>query len=643
MVVTNIVSCLARERLGLQQQRRAYLHQLWFKDTPTFTPVDLVSHYECVNALEFSGSGDWLVSGGDDRRILLWNVDEAVDGQGFKAVMEAEHRSNIFCLGLDHGFTRIYSGGNDDQVIVHDIQTKQPLDYFLHEEPVYGLSVQPETSDLFVTACSDGRILLFDMRQPPTAEPLMVTGCSHPFHAVQFNPVEPRLLATANTKQGISLWDIRRPNHALVKYESRSSMSVRFNRAGTKLVGLRRRLPPILFNIESPESVGEFDAPGYYNSCTMKSCTFGGPDDQFIFSGSDNFKVYIWRIPAEDTYRWEDRTLNHAAAVLTGHRSIVNQVRYNPGRGLVATSGVEKVVKVWSNFPTHHSQQEAVRREDEERPLHDPDNYVRLLLRSDAPSESFTSQSTVENPRVMAFFDSLVQGDLEGRLESTDDEDTDPVNTSDSDTDSEGSSDSRDAAEVSSRSRITDLINRKRKRLAKAARNRDRKIQVRRTQEDAGQTQRQADPSASSRSDSSCESRDTSSGEEEGTPTARDRLSGFSSHVNSAPGNSRNLAPNGSNSETHRLETHGGGGSDGETHRLETHGGGGSEGETHRLETNGGSTAERTTSNRVQQEEEGEGMDVSSMLPGVSRPSGSNFIRSLREKRSRIQMGLDED
>ena len=33
------------------------------------------------------------------------------------------------------------------------------------------------------------------------------------------------------------------------------------------------------------------------------------------------------------------------------------QVRYNPGRGLVATSGVEKVVKVWSNFPTHHSQQ----------------------------------------------------------------------------------------------------------------------------------------------------------------------------------------------------------------------------------------------------------------------------------------------
>ena len=44
---------------------------------------------------------------------------------GFIETAACTTRSNIFCLGLDHGFTRIYSGGNDDQVIVHDIQTKQ--------------------------------------------------------------------------------------------------------------------------------------------------------------------------------------------------------------------------------------------------------------------------------------------------------------------------------------------------------------------------------------------------------------------------------------------------------------------------------------------------------------------------------------
>lgn len=32
--------------------------------------------------------------------------------------------------------------------------------------------------------------------------------------------------------------------------------------------------------------------------------------------------------------------------VLTGHRSIVNQVRYNYEHGVIASSGVEKIIKV---------------------------------------------------------------------------------------------------------------------------------------------------------------------------------------------------------------------------------------------------------------------------------------------------------
>ncbi len=50
-------------------------------------------------------------------------------------------------------------------MIVHEVETRQPLDYFLHEEPVYGISVHPLNPELFVTACSDGRLLLYDMRQ----------------------------------------------------------------------------------------------------------------------------------------------------------------------------------------------------------------------------------------------------------------------------------------------------------------------------------------------------------------------------------------------------------------------------------------------------------------------------------------------
>lgn len=45
-----------------------------------------------MNALEFSRCGGLMVSGGDDRRALLWGVDRAVSGHCRPRAMEAEHR-----------------------------------------------------------------------------------------------------------------------------------------------------------------------------------------------------------------------------------------------------------------------------------------------------------------------------------------------------------------------------------------------------------------------------------------------------------------------------------------------------------------------------------------------------------------------
>ena len=173
--------------------------------------------------MEFSEDGDLMVSGGDDKRVLCWDVDKAVTPPGRPAtyqptVMTAEHESNIFCLGFDERKTKIYSGGNDAVVIVHDLETTKPLDVFRHEEPVYGLSVHPSNSNIFLTACSDGRVMLFDLRARSGEEPVMLAGYSHAFHAAQFNPVEPRLVVTANQRHGVGLWDVRKPERIVLEY-----------------------------------------------------------------------------------------------------------------------------------------------------------------------------------------------------------------------------------------------------------------------------------------------------------------------------------------------------------------------------------------------------------------------------------------
>jgi len=42
------------------------------------------------------------------------------------------------------------------------------LDVFLHEDAVYGLSVDPFNDNIFASASDDGRIVVYDMRAPPT-------------------------------------------------------------------------------------------------------------------------------------------------------------------------------------------------------------------------------------------------------------------------------------------------------------------------------------------------------------------------------------------------------------------------------------------------------------------------------------------
>lgn len=81
---------------------------------------------------------------------------------------------------------------------------------------------------------------------------------------------------------------------------SQSCMSVRFNATGTLLLALRRRLPPILYSTVDQDPICQFYNQDYYNSCTMKTCTFAGPFDEYVLSGSDDFNLYVWRVQDAD-------------------------------------------------------------------------------------------------------------------------------------------------------------------------------------------------------------------------------------------------------------------------------------------------------------------------------------------------------
>ncbi len=175
---------LKRREWGPTPSRRLILDQFKTKKSNLHS-CELRAHFGCVNALCFAKNtshGVFLASGGDDRRILVWNMSKAVDGickaSKSSAIMDAKHESNVFCLDFDCESRKVVSGGNDEKVILHDLQTGKTLDVFPHDQPVYCTSCHPENPELFATASSDGQVLLFDLRTSEEEEPTQLAVSS---------------------------------------------------------------------------------------------------------------------------------------------------------------------------------------------------------------------------------------------------------------------------------------------------------------------------------------------------------------------------------------------------------------------------------------------------------------------------------
>lgn len=129
---------------------------------------------------------------------------------------------------------------------------------------------------------------------------------------------------------------------------------------------------------------------------------------------SRNIHIHF-SLSANGCNQWIDRH----QMVLNGHRSIVNQVRYNGPRCFIASSGVEKVIKLWSPFaaPTWTGdlfENSAINIENA-RDVFTHDEYMSIINSSGMNvTHDYSNQNTTEDPRMMAFFDSLVQREIEG-------------------------------------------------------------------------------------------------------------------------------------------------------------------------------------------------------------------------------------
>lgn len=86
------------------------------------------------NVSSFNSRFLFTSQGGDDRRVLLWHMEQAIHSRVKPIQLKGEHHSNIFCLAFNSGNTKVFSGGEKEispWEIVAGISDKGVLKLFL--------------------------------------------------------------------------------------------------------------------------------------------------------------------------------------------------------------------------------------------------------------------------------------------------------------------------------------------------------------------------------------------------------------------------------------------------------------------------------------------------------------------------------
>ncbi|OLY84463.1 WD repeat protein iqw1 [Smittium mucronatum] len=231
---------------------------------------NLGGHRGCVNSLCWSKDGSFLLSGSDDGKVIIWDVQNdykiicilSTGNYFYLSIFSAfvlfyfklqfyyktGHIANIFCVNLvdEPDDPKIVTGGYDEKVKVFNFNrilnlvktsksSKAPItihwnkcierDYSCFENSVKHICPVPQAPHIFLTCCQDGTVREFDSRLPHSCNSrnslfgaykmcpynLLVDYSSYSIdlYSISINKFYPHYFAIAGSSDSIYLHDRR--------------------------------------------------------------------------------------------------------------------------------------------------------------------------------------------------------------------------------------------------------------------------------------------------------------------------------------------------------------------------------------------------------------------------------------------------
>ena len=243
----------------------------------------LTGHKDTVTAVAFSPNGKWIASGSDDHTIRIWDVDS---GNFVRLLKGHGHVIRGICFSPDGG--KLVSGSWDGTVRVWNYLSDQSNKTVqLDSKRTRDVSFSPD-GKYIVAAKDDGSILVLSDKKEYLTKPIGKSKRVH-FFGVCFSPNGEQVLG-AGSDSSIYIWDF--PG---------------------------RKLSRVLEGHQS----------------NVQSLCYT-PDGQKVVSGSDDHLVKIW--DAKDL-----RLLK----TLDNHKLNVLSVSVSPNGKWIASASADKTIKIW--------------------------------------------------------------------------------------------------------------------------------------------------------------------------------------------------------------------------------------------------------------------------------------------------------
>jgi len=291
----------------------------------------LVDHGDEVWYCKWSPNGRYLATGSKDATVIIWELDPEMMQLRQMKVLE-EHTYGIVYMDWSPDSSRLAVCGPEDgfEVWIWDVPLGRLETKVSHsnEDSLTWVCWSPDGKRLI---CGGNKGQFYQCDNHGTVldswEGVRVQGLAYRQDGKQILAADTHHRIRSYNFEELSEQPVLQEDHPIMSFTV--DQSDRYALLNIATQGLR------MWDLRSRSLVRKFNGitQGYY---TIHSC-FGGVDQSFVASGSEDHKVYIYHVKKDEPI-----------SILTGHVRTVNCVAWNPVYPQILVSASDdNTVRVW--------------------------------------------------------------------------------------------------------------------------------------------------------------------------------------------------------------------------------------------------------------------------------------------------------